>query len=197
MIVVQPQHSEGAQYKSWGLTCSLFSAVLLKEVQQLSLPSPFLGCSKLICTGLEGAARGRRCSGCPSTKLHFVRILKERSGGDLGACFYRAHFSTNGFKNKLTVGIVHPGLCRDMFQAAVNSSQMVCRSFWSTTVCWRSSLHSLKCHMLFLPLAPEVHLLLWWNRTILKYRILKTCLGLFCFQRKLAFLDSQRNFLQC
>lgn len=52
VIMVWPQHAEGAQLEILGCESAVyFQLSFWREVQQLSLQSPFLGCSKLICAG--------------------------------------------------------------------------------------------------------------------------------------------------
>lgn len=71
---------------------------------------------------MQLAGGGVRCA--LAGKLRFRRILRERFGGDLGAYFYGARFSMNGFKSNVMVSVVRRGLCREMVQAAVNFLQM-------------------------------------------------------------------------
>lgn len=145
--MVWPQRGEGAQYKSWELSLQfIFSCP--SEGRCNSCP-----CDLLYWAAANRSARGwtvQRAGGgvqyAPAGQFQFIRILRE-FGGDLGACFYGAHFSMNG----LVVSVVRTGLCRGTFRLLTAAGKRgavwaagTAGALQSSTECRSSNLHSVE-----------------------------------------------------
>lgn len=192
VIMVWPQRGEGAQYKSWDLSLQfIFSCPSEGRCNSCPCNLLYWAAANWSAQGWKVQLTGRGVQYALAGKFQFIRILREWFGGDLGAYFYGAHFSMNGFKNNFIVSIVYTGLCREMFQAAVNflklEGDVICLRCWGS---WEHDCDgaptctAYRCQILFPSLTPERHLLLWWNRTSLQYLILKTCFSdEICFSR--------------